>query len=116
VAAALTDEALDVLMRKRAVVPDSSEWVFPRRVGNRHLVEPMMAWRAILKAAKITERTRIHDLRHTLSTYMAEGGAPESTIADAMGHILQSSPCRDLTPGLRCRAVADVPGSDGECR
>jgi integrase len=87
----LTPDALAVLMRRRAAVPDACPWVFPGRVGDGHLVEPMTAWRAILKAAKITERTRIHDLRHTLSTYMAEGNAPESTIADALGHIGKGS-------------------------
>ena len=82
----LTDDALAVLMRRRAAVPDSCEWVFPGRVGEGHLVEPMMAWRAILKVAKITERTRIHDLRHSLATYMGEAGAVEGVIADALGH------------------------------
>jgi hypothetical protein len=44
------------------------------------------AWKRLLSAAKITERTTIHDLRRTYCTSMIEAGAPLPYVAQAMGH------------------------------
>ena len=88
---ALTDEAMTVLRRRRAATPDSCPWVFPGRVGDGHLVDPTRSWREVLKAAGIKDRLRIHDLRHTLATYLAEAGAGEAIIRDALGHTPRGS-------------------------
>jgi integrase len=44
------------------------------------------AWKRLLAASKITERTTIHDLRRTYCTSMIEAGAPLPYVAQAMGH------------------------------
>lgn len=43
------------------------------------------AWSAICETAAI--KARVHDLRHTLCTKMAEAGVPEATMLDIMGHM-----------------------------
>jgi len=43
------------------------------------------AWNALRKAAKV--QCRLHDLRHTVATKMAEAGVPESTMLALMGHM-----------------------------
>jgi integrase len=44
------------------------------------------AWRRILKAAGITQRTTIHDLRRTFCTSLIENGVQLPHVAAAMGH------------------------------
>lgn len=43
------------------------------------------AWDALRKKANV--RCRLHDLRHTAATKMAEAGVPESTMLSLMGHM-----------------------------
>jgi integrase len=44
------------------------------------------AWKRILAAAKVTERTTIHDLRRTFCSQLVNAGVPLTHTADAMGH------------------------------
>jgi integrase len=43
------------------------------------------AWSTVCEQAGI--ECRIHDLRHTVCTKMAEAGVPEATMLDIMGHM-----------------------------
>ena len=43
------------------------------------------AWDALRKRAEV--ECRLHDLRHTAATKMAEAGVPESTMLALMGHM-----------------------------
>ena len=43
------------------------------------------AWGSIRAVAKVN--CRLHDLRHTAATKMAEAGTPESTMLSLMGHM-----------------------------
>ena len=43
------------------------------------------AWDALRKRARV--QCRLHDLRHTAATKMAEAGVPESTMLALMGHM-----------------------------
>ncbi len=52
----------------------------------RHMHPPRNAWERILKAAEISERTTLHDLRRTFATWMVTSGASLPVIATAMGH------------------------------
>jgi integrase len=74
------------------------EWyVFPGRVGrpqketsrpfdvNRPCSTIKTSWNTIRKKAGI--QCRLHDLRHTAATKMAEAGVPESTMLAIMGHM-----------------------------
>ena len=42
--------------------------------------------RKALKAAKLDESHRFHDLRHTFGTRMAAAGVPMRTLQEWMGH------------------------------
>ena len=43
------------------------------------------AWETVRTAAKVD--CRLHDLRHSFCTKLAEAGVPESTMLDIMGHV-----------------------------
>jgi len=68
----------------------------PRMVGNPHLFpSPSKAgaplydikkpWARVRKVAKC-EDLRIHDIRHSVATWLADGGFPAQTIQAALGH------------------------------
>lgn len=78
----LSEEAQAILARRIREVP--GEWVFPGRYGG-HMKEPKRIWRTILNKAKISN-LRLHDLRRTLGSYMAIGGAELPVIGKALGH------------------------------
>lgn len=51
----------------------------------RPITDITSAWDALRKRAGV--RCRLHDLRHTAATKMAEAGVPESTMLALMGHM-----------------------------
>lgn len=81
----LTREAVAVLSKMQEQ-RGTSPWVFPSpKSASGHLQEPKAAWARLLKAANI-EGLRIHDLRRTFGSRLAETGANGAIIAAAMGH------------------------------
>jgi integrase len=46
----------------------------------------MRRYRRALKAAKLEQTRRFHDLRHTFGTAMAGAGVPMRTLQEWMGH------------------------------
>jgi integrase len=51
----------------------------------RHVTDISNAWSALRKRAGV--KCRIHDLRHTVATKMAEAGVPEGTMKALLGHM-----------------------------
>lgn len=51
----------------------------------RPITDVTSAWEAVRKRAGV--QCRLHDLRHTAATKMAEAGVPESTMLALMGHM-----------------------------
>jgi integrase len=80
---ALSADAVAILERRKETA--SSVFVFPGIGKSGHLQEPFKGWQRILKRADITE-CRLHDLRHTLASYQAMSGAPESVVGKTLGH------------------------------
>lgn len=81
----LSQEAMTVLeQRKQTAV---SEWVLPSRNGSKsgHYADPKAAWKSVLRTSGIND-LRIHDLRRTLGSWMAEGGVSLPIIGKALGH------------------------------
>jgi integrase len=68
--------------------PGEAELVFPDPVGGGPLEKTavLRRLRRALKAAKLDEAHRFHDLRHTFGTAMAAAGVPMRTIQEWMGH------------------------------
>lgn len=81
----LSEEAVSILHQRRACV--RSEWVLPSRNGSKsgHYADPKAAWQQVLKVSGIKD-LRIHDLRRTLGSWMAEGGTSLHIIGQTLGH------------------------------
>jgi integrase len=79
----------------RKVGQPKPDWfVFPGRVGRddtrpldptRPIGDITSGWGTLRKRAGV--QCRLHDLRHTAATKMAEAGVPESTMLAIMGHM-----------------------------
>jgi integrase len=81
----LTSEVVKLLteMQRRR---GSSPWVFPSAKAKAgHIEEPKAAWARLLRATGIAG-LRLHDLRRTFGSRLAESGASGPVIAAAMGH------------------------------
>jgi integrase len=105
-----------------------SKWVWPTsdepstRRGSRasttgHVVNPEKPWRRALKAARVTERATLHDVRRTLGSRLAMDGVAGATISKVLGHIspqsLKHYAHLDVTAGREAieRAMAGITGS-----
>lgn len=73
------------LLRQRQARCNGSEWVFPSDGQTGHLVEPKAAWRMIVKSAGLKD-LRIHDLRRTAGSWMAQAGYSRDVIGKLLGH------------------------------
>lgn len=79
----LLPETIEILTERKRDA--KNEWVFPGRGKSHHLTGFKHTWPALLKRAKITD-LRVHDLRRTLGSWMAAGGASLPIIGKALGH------------------------------
>ena len=61
-------------------------WVFPGREPSKPLHNPRKAFMRVLKAAGIEEHVRIHDLRHSAASLMAQAGVSLYLIQQTLGH------------------------------
>jgi hypothetical protein len=68
------------------------------------------AWETVKKGAGLV--CRLHDLRHSFCTPLAEAGVPESTMLDMMGHVSASMLSRDshIRAKARREAIAALEG------
>ncbi len=73
------------LLRERRTLTNGSPYVFPSHGKTGHIVEPKGAWKRILTRAGL-EDVRIHDLRRTLGSWQALGGASLPIIGRSLGH------------------------------
>ena len=80
----LEDQEVVILRQRKQ--DSTSEWVFPGEGRTGHLQEPKKGWARILKRAGITD-LRIHDLRRSLGSFMADAGASQLMIGKALNHL-----------------------------
>ena len=88
-------------------------WGSPPMDPTRHATELKRSWQALRACAGLT--CRLHDLRHTFATGLAESGATESTMLALMGHVSRAMLERyshirivakhDAVAGMRLRPV-----------
>ena len=71
-------------------VGNGSEYVFPGCGKTGHLVEPKTPWGHVVKRAKLND-CRMHDLRRTLGSWQAAGGASLLIIGKSLGHRSESA-------------------------
>lgn len=81
---ALVEPAMEVLQRRWDQA--ENEWVFYSPTSKSgHVEDIKRAWASILEKAQITN-LRIHDLRHTLATYLIANGADAFIVQRALTH------------------------------
>jgi len=80
---ALTSEEINILKRRRNSA--TSDFVFPGEGDTGHFVEPKRCWIKLLKDAEI-ENLRMHDLRRSMASWMANTGANATLIQSALNH------------------------------
>ena len=86
---ALTELAMQVLRRRfdaQKAAHCRSPFVFPSdKTVSGHYTAPKKSWESLVNRAGVPD-LRIHDLRRTLASWMAERGTSLYTIASALGH------------------------------
>jgi integrase len=80
----LTGPAIEILLR-RQTMRAGEPWVFPGLTGVGPIVGLPKAWSRILVRAGISN-LRIHDIRRSVGTALARGGASPHIIATGLGH------------------------------
>jgi len=88
----------------------------------RHATDITWGWDQLRKATGV--KCRLHDLRHTFATRLAENGVPESTMLALMGHMsramleryshIRIAAKRDAIAGVRLREEAIVKAENSE--
>ena len=78
---------LITILQKRQQRYGRHKYVFPGRHGKNHRNDAWLTWIEVLKIAEIDRTTiRLHDIRATFATLMAENGETLEAIARQMGH------------------------------
>jgi integrase len=83
--ASLAKPVVELLKRRRRDAEPEAVYVLEGRHHGKPMRSPDKAWKRILTAAGLKD-VRIHDLRRTLGSYMAIGGASLNIIGAALGH------------------------------
>ena len=81
----LNSQALTILREIRASQDDEGELAFPGDEGKAR-VEIKKFWQRVKVAAELPNDFRMHDLRHSYASLLAESGTPLKTIGKLLGH------------------------------
>lgn len=81
----LSEPALAILRRREADRGDCPYVLPSRRSDAEHITEPKKPWQRIRARAGLEDLT-IHDLRRTLGSWQAAGGASMAVIGKSLGH------------------------------
>jgi integrase len=96
------------ILKERHERNGTSGWVFPGKGKTEHITGFKHGWKALLASTKI-DGLRMHDLRRTLGSWMATGGASLPTIGKALGH--RSLAATSIYARLQLGAVKDAVAS-----
>lgn len=118
--AQLSDRSLEILERRHLYRLRGSDCVFP---NPRNPTEPrrryQYVWTDFLKRAGI-ENLRMHDLRHTHATWMANSGADLALIQKALGHkqprmtLRYAHHCKSVVKGAQIVAIDKMMAHEGK--
>lgn len=78
----LVPEAIEILMERN---PQAKGFIFPSESACGHMTPPKERWRRLCKRAEL-ENFTIHDLRRSLGSWQAIGGASLAVIGKSLGH------------------------------
>jgi integrase len=82
---ALTPQAVSILKNRQRNRVNDSIWIFPGCGKTGHVTDFKKRWKELLKRAGI-QNLRQHDLRRTLGSWQAAGGASLTIIGKSLGH------------------------------
>ncbi len=100
----LADSALEILLQIKADNPDET-YVFPSETSaSGHLEDVKRVWHTLKKKANL-KNFRLHDLRHTLATYMVAQGANPYIVQRVLTH--QSSQSTQIYVNLGVEHLRD---------
>jgi len=112
--------AMEILLRRKKEIGDSSKWVFPSETSRSgHYESPKRLWAKLLKRANL-EGVRIHDLRRTHGTWMRKAGADREIIGEALNHLdMKSTEIYDIIESdqvkeFREKAMANLMSKSGK--
>jgi integrase len=72
---------------------DQSKWVFPGEGATGHIVEPAKAWQRVRARAGVPD-VRIHDLRHTLASWLVAQGYNLPLVGRTLNHTQAATTAR----------------------
>ena len=78
----LVPEAVEILKERN---PQPQGFIFPAESASGHMTPPKKRWESLLKRAEL-ENFTIHDLRRSLGSWQAIGGASLAVIGKSLGH------------------------------
>jgi integrase len=91
----LSPFAVAILQRQAARRRDGNAWVFPSpRADDQPVQNEKRVWEAAKKAAGLPMDTRIHDLRHSFASALANAGVGLFEIGQVLGHSQLSTTTR----------------------
>jgi len=91
----LSPFAVAILHRQAARRKDGNAWVFPSpRTEDQPVQNEKRVWQSAKKAAGLPMDTRIHDLRHSFASALANAGVPLFEIGRVLGHSQLSTTTR----------------------
>jgi integrase len=119
----LNPEVMEVLKRRHDERDEACPYVFPGQGKTGHLVDPKIPFQQLRKRAGLTD-LRTHDLRRTLGSWQAAGGASLQIIGKSLGHHseratrvysrLQLDPVREsINAATAAMRLASVARKDG---
>lgn len=80
----ISKEAIEILEVRRKET-GKSPFVFPAKSATGYMTPPKKRWAALMKRAELSD-LHIHDLRRTMGSWMAIGGASLLIIGKLLGH------------------------------
>lgn len=81
----LPKQAIELLKKRRKIIDEVEQFIFPGSGSTGHLAEPRKAWKRFLDRANIAN-LRIHDLRRTFGSWQAKTGASLLVIGKSLNH------------------------------
>jgi integrase len=109
------------LLHPEGVRPDNP-YVFPGRLPGRSLENLRGTWERAKRAAALPAELRIHDLRHSFASALANAGTPINEIGVVLGHRQLSTTTRYAhhapqrlveTAAVAARVWGLLPSADG---
>jgi integrase len=91
----LSPFAVAIVQRQALRRPDGCPWVFPSpRSADKPVTNEKRVWEAAKRAANLPRDTRIHDLRHSFASALANAGVALFEIGRVLGHSQLSTTTR----------------------